>query len=575
MKGLRSTLLVWILLAFVCSVSAGENPLTPDLQRALTHAKSVYLVSGHVRFPKTKAFIKTEWVDSTPFEEPLHKEFGKCCRFTVVSDPKTADLIIRAYMTGNTQSVPVFTPGVTGSVTVGSTFIVLDVVDPSSRKVLWSATKNSSRSWSTNTAVSGLVKNFRKLLEEQDKTQVAEIAPSPLASSTSGTNEPTTCISFDKANSQSVPPQLYRTIGQCIQNDDYSNSLALFVLAGIDTRFDASRVADTTASDTGAVLIRNTFEAIPAAAKKKFGAAINAAFSDKSVKDYLCGWVQEVGPPSYQPTYMLMHGMNAVTAGLTKTSLPEELLPVPDPSGRWKAIATSYLHCAAAENGAFRQDAQAAQRYREAIERAIANASASTATGMGESISSPSSATNGNLTRSDQQGPVYGPLAYNREGSDFYIAQNGKFAPASVFDGAIEIHLHPSSFQIGYNGEQMNVCLAQSPFPEIRADPSGYKASCLSGPLTGAREPHSDAVLVYGGHKWSDGNTELSDATSMKAIPMEGFRSAYQVNRLQFVEARDMNLSHFKGTLYGYIVVHKQQHERSNKDIMPIRLIFE
>ncbi len=60
----------------------------------------------------------------------------------------------------------------------------------------------------------------------------------------------------------------------------------------------------------------------------------------------------------------------------------------------------------------------------------------------------------------------------------------------------------------------------------------------------------------------------------MNATPMKGFRVAYQVNRLQFVEARDMSLTRFKGTLYGYIIVYKQ-HARSNKDIMPIHLMFE
>jgi hypothetical protein len=79
---------------------------------------------------------------------------------------------------------------------------------------------------------------------------------------------------------------------------------------------------------------------------------------------------------------------------------------------------------------------------------------------------------------------------------------------------------------------------------------------------------------VYGGHNWSDGNTELSDATSMKASPMKGFQFAYQINKLMFVEARDMTLDRFNGTLYGYMTVHKQ-HERSNKDIMPIQLILE
>lgn len=75
-------------------------------------------------------------------------------------------------MTGDTRSVPVMTPGVTGSVNVGQTFIVLDVLQPSSKKVLWSASKNSARSWSTNTAVAGLVKELREYLEQQEKSAV-------------------------------------------------------------------------------------------------------------------------------------------------------------------------------------------------------------------------------------------------------------------------------------------------------------------------------------------------------------------------------------------------------------------
>jgi TPR repeat protein len=199
---------------------------------------------------------------------------------------------------------------------------------------------------------------------------------------------------------------------------------------------------------------------------------------------------------------------------------------------------------------------------------------APTAPGAGRPTSSPSSSTSGNGATSDRQGQTYGPLTFNGEGADFYVAQDGNLVPASVVDGTIVIHLHRRSFQIGYNGEQMNVCLAQSPFPEVQADPRGYKASCLSGPLSGARDPNSDALLVYGGHKWNDGNTELSDATSMKASPMKGFRFAYQISELMFVEARDITLDRFSGTLYGYIIVYKQ-HERSNKDIMPIQLILE
>jgi hypothetical protein len=64
--------------------------------------------------------------------------------------------------------------------------------------------------------------------------------------------------------------------------------------------------------------------------------------------------------------------MNAVVAGLTKKPLQEELLPVPDASGTWKTIGTNYLHCTSTGTNTPPQDAQAADRYRATIERAIA-----------------------------------------------------------------------------------------------------------------------------------------------------------------------------------------------------------
>ena len=167
----------------------------------------------------------------------------------------------------------------------------------------------------------------------------------------------------------------------------------------------------------------------------------------------------------------------------------------------------------------------------------------------------------------------YGPLTFNASGGgDFYFAQDGRFAPAHMSQGAIEIDLRPSGFQVGYNGEQLNICLAQAASPEMRSDPTGYRVSCLAGAMSGAHA--ADAMLVYGGQKWSDGNTELSDNVSQKAAPLAGYRSAHQINELTFVDAPDLTLQSFRGTLYGYIVVYKQ-HARMNRDIMPVRLVFK
>lgn len=153
-----------------------DSPAQPEVARALVEARKVYIISGHVRYYKTKGLFKKELVDETPFEEPCRKELEKWGRFTLVSDIKSADLVIRAYEKGQTNYVPVISPGVTGSVNVGRSFFILNVWQPSSKKVIWAASKNVGTSWSTKTGIANLVKKLREYVEEQQR-------------STSGVNE--------------------------------------------------------------------------------------------------------------------------------------------------------------------------------------------------------------------------------------------------------------------------------------------------------------------------------------------------------------------------------------------------
>jgi hypothetical protein len=171
MKTSRLLWLVWMILTVVRSATLGQDaPLQPEVTRALLQAKTVYIISGHVRYYKPKGFLKKELVDETPFEEPCRKELEKWGRFTVVPDIKGADLVIRAYEKGQSNYVPVISPHVTGSVNVGQSFFILDVWQPSSKKVIWSASKNVAYSWNNHTGISALVKKLREYMEAQDKS---------------------------------------------------------------------------------------------------------------------------------------------------------------------------------------------------------------------------------------------------------------------------------------------------------------------------------------------------------------------------------------------------------------------
>lgn len=155
----------------LCGLAFAEDVSpSPQALQAMLQAKKVFIISGHVRYWKTKGLIHKELVDETPFEEPCRKELEKWGRFTLVSDIKDADIVVRAYEKGESHYVPVISPGVTGSVNVGRSDFILDVWQPSSKKVIWSASKNVGTSWSTHTGIASLVKRLREYMEDQEKS---------------------------------------------------------------------------------------------------------------------------------------------------------------------------------------------------------------------------------------------------------------------------------------------------------------------------------------------------------------------------------------------------------------------
>jgi len=155
-----------------------------------------------------------------------------------------------------------------------------------------------------------------------------------------------------------------------------------------------------------------------------------------------------------------------------------------------------------------------------------------------------------------------GLTANRAHGADFYVTQDGAFAPAAVVDGTLVFQLKARPFQIGTNSRQMNICLTQVPAPEIRTDPKGFKASCLSGAMQAAIEPDGAELFVYGGRKWSDGNTVLQPGGFRRAEPLPGYAHAYQVDGLAFVEEEKLTLAAFRGTLHGHVVVYRQPERR-------------
>lgn len=322
-------------LLFAITVSVGVYGKKDPLPAALLQAKTVYVEMG--------SFVPTKKNDDqgagASYLDPCKKVLEKWGRLKIVDDPKQADVILQISSQRSTDSVFVSTTSASGSVGISQVFVTVSVVQSSSGKTLWTGAGQWAANWTAKIIIKGIVNSLRIDVEHEEKRLAKQTKGESANTDTVSNLHPTTgpllaqntphdraristeqnvtktpCVAFDKITSQFTPPDLDRMVTQCIQNDDYPSAVALFALAGMDTHFDQLRVADNTVGDTGAVLMMNTFKDIPEAAKSKFSSAIKSVSAATFARDYLCGWAQQIGPPTYYPTYIIMHGMNAVTA---------------------------------------------------------------------------------------------------------------------------------------------------------------------------------------------------------------------------------------------------------------------
>jgi hypothetical protein len=150
----RVTSILMLFLAVSICALAGDTPFPVELLQA----KAVY--------------IQTD-LNRADYVEPCRDELNKWGRFKVVDDPKDADLIFRLSNRNNLSRQYISTGQVRGTVTTGDSYTILDVVQPSSGKVLWSEKHSWGRSWSPKTARIGAVKQLRKHVEEREKANLA------------------------------------------------------------------------------------------------------------------------------------------------------------------------------------------------------------------------------------------------------------------------------------------------------------------------------------------------------------------------------------------------------------------
>lgn len=150
------------------------------------------------------------------------------------------------------------------------------------------------------------------------------------------------CIELDAARNSYTPPDLYRGVIRCIDQNRLDLAAGLFALAGAYSRFDAERVSDTSARQARTVLLMTTFQDLSESMQERFSAAVNGLLTDADRRAALCGAVGRVGMPDYYPSYMILHGIGAFTGDPHANGLRKDF----DAQATWTQMMDKFLRCA-------------------------------------------------------------------------------------------------------------------------------------------------------------------------------------------------------------------------------------
>ena len=113
------------------------------------------------------------------------------------------------------------------------------------------------------------------------------------------------------------------------------------MLAGLEVRFDATRVTDKTAGQAGQVMIMNTFNPLPPEQRQKFADTFNTLIAEPKTLTQVCAGAQKLGPPTYYPEYMILHGIKAFTGDPRVSALDTGI----NGQAVWNRIQHTYLNC--------------------------------------------------------------------------------------------------------------------------------------------------------------------------------------------------------------------------------------
>lgn len=161
---------------------------------------------------------------------------------------------------------------------------------------------------------------------------------------TKGNLQPTTelgCASPESVRNTHTPVDLYKSNVECVKRGNYEAAVFSNLVAGVYARFDSMRVADTTAGQAQTVLRMKYVGSLSEDEKKEFMKHLTSLAESPNRMAAMCAEVRKLGPPTYHPSYMIQHGMNAVLGSNAGSGLVQSF----DSASSWEKSLIGYLRC--------------------------------------------------------------------------------------------------------------------------------------------------------------------------------------------------------------------------------------
>ena len=174
---------------------------------------------------------------------------------------------------------------------------------------------------------------------------IAQTTPSaPGAASRSGAGRAgfvvLNCVSISKELQQFGAGSIETGTLDCVRQARYDDAARLFLLAGIDARFDDDRAADPGADDGARTLTRLVSEALtPAQMAELVRTTHDLMTTDESHRS-LCATIRRIGPPDVVARHATSSAPAARTPG-------QRLARNVDADREWATLTRAYLDCPA------------------------------------------------------------------------------------------------------------------------------------------------------------------------------------------------------------------------------------